>query len=91
MPMCSDGLKDMFRPNPWDLKKYEEGCKKSYGVTPQPYLVEVLYGGKNISSHSNIIFRCLSHAHTTAILLAASHTYTHAAMGSWIPGMVVGC
>ena len=57
MPMCSDGVTDMFWPEPWDLKAIEEDCMKKYGVPPQPYHIEMLYGGKNISSHSNIIFR----------------------------------
>lgn len=41
----------------WDFEAYSEGCKAQFGVTPDPYWVETLYGGKNISSHSNIIFR----------------------------------
>lgn len=57
MPMCSDGVKDMLYPNPWNFTAYVEGCKEEFGVTPQPYLIETVYGGKNISSHSNIIFR----------------------------------
>ncbi len=57
MPMCSDGLQDMFPPMPWNITAYAEQCKATYGVSIQPYLIETLYGGKNISSHSNIIFR----------------------------------
>ena len=57
MPMCSDGVKDMFPVRPWNLTAYAEQCKAAYGVDIQPYLIEKVYGGKNISSHSNIIFR----------------------------------
>lgn len=59
MPMCSDGVTDMFRETKWDLAKYEEGCMKTFGVKPQPDLVLKLYGGKNIAKHSKIIFRCM--------------------------------
>ena len=57
MPMCSDGVHDMFMNNTWNFTAYEEGCMKSFGVRPDPYHVERMYGGKDISSHSNIIFR----------------------------------
>ena len=59
MPMCSDGVTDMFREHKWDLAQYEEGCMKQFGVKPQPDLVLKLYGGKDIANHSNIIFRYL--------------------------------
>ena len=57
MPMCSDGVSDMFRPEPWNLTAYAEDCKKTYDVTIQPDLIQTMYGGKNITAHSNIIFR----------------------------------
>lgn len=56
MPMCSDGVSDMFRPEPWNLTAYAEDCKKTYDVTIQPDLIQTMYGGKNITAHSNIIF-----------------------------------
>lgn len=68
MPMCSDGGEsDMFREVKWDLAKYEEGCMKTFGVKPQPDLVLKLYGGKDISKHSNIIFRCVLYYSGTSI------------------------
>ena len=57
MPMCSDGFHDMFMNNSWNFTAYAEGCMKKYGVKPDPYQIETLYGGKNISAHTNIIFR----------------------------------
>lgn len=57
MPMCSDGVHDMFMNNPWNLTAYEEGCMEAFGVKPDPYWVETVYGGKDIVEHSNIIFR----------------------------------
>nr|XP_028581795.1 lysosomal Pro-X carboxypeptidase [Podarcis muralis] len=56
MPMCSDGINDMFEPENWDLKTYSDECFKTWGVRPRPDWISTLYGGKNISAHSNIIF-----------------------------------
>ncbi|KAF4525168.1 hypothetical protein B566_EDAN014759 [Ephemera danica] len=58
MPMCSDGEKDMFEPQKWDLVKYVKDCKsKFWGVEPQPQLVPLRYGGLDLASaSSNIIF-----------------------------------
>ena len=41
----------------WNFSDYSAGCKEEYGVTPRPFWVETLYGGKNISASSNIVFR----------------------------------
>ena len=59
MPQCSDGITDMLRPQPWNFTGYRDVCMARYGVTVEPYLIETLYGGKDISAHSNIIFRYL--------------------------------
>ncbi|XP_044297925.1 lysosomal Pro-X carboxypeptidase isoform X2 [Varanus komodoensis] len=56
MPMCSDGINDMFEPQKWDFHAYSEECFKVWGVRPRPSWIPTLYGGKNISTHSNIIF-----------------------------------
>ncbi|KAH0625232.1 hypothetical protein JD844_033542 [Phrynosoma platyrhinos] len=56
MPMCSDGVNDMFEPQKWDFHKYSEECFKIWGVRPRPSWILTSYGGKNISAHSNIIF-----------------------------------
>ena len=64
MPMCSNGVQDMFMNNTWNFTAYKEDCLKAFGVTPDPHRVEALYGGKNIGQHSNIIFRC-SHPPTS--------------------------
>jgi lysosomal Pro-X carboxypeptidase len=58
MPMCSEpGPNNMFLAMPWDFAAYSENCYLQFGVTPQEYLVEMEYGGKNISAISNIVFR----------------------------------
>ena len=57
MPMCQNGNTDMFEPQEWDLLKFTDECEKKWKVTPKPYLIEKLYGGKDLSTASNIIFR----------------------------------
>ena len=82
MPMCSDGVEDMFPPNPWNLTAYIEGCQKEFGVTPQPYYIQTMYGGKEISSHTNIIFR-----YNTSTLVNCARMYvSYAAMDCWTHG-----
>ncbi|XP_014462073.2 lysosomal Pro-X carboxypeptidase [Alligator mississippiensis] len=56
MPMCTDGVNDMFEPQKWDFQAFSEECFKLWGVRPRPSWITSVYGGKNISSHSNIIF-----------------------------------
>ncbi|XP_053313875.1 lysosomal Pro-X carboxypeptidase isoform X2 [Spea bombifrons] len=56
MPFCSDGVSDMFEPRTWDLQAYSDDCYKQWGVRPRASWITSVYGGKNISSYSNIIF-----------------------------------
>ncbi|XP_046669283.1 lysosomal Pro-X carboxypeptidase-like isoform X1 [Homalodisca vitripennis] len=56
MPMCSDGKHDMFEPSKWNFNDYAKECYEQYGVLPQPFHAKNLYGGKHISTASNIIF-----------------------------------
>ncbi|KAG8137053.1 hypothetical protein E2320_005591, partial [Naja naja] len=48
MPMCSDGINDMFEPQKWDFHAYSEECFKAWGVRPRPSWIPTFYGGKNI-------------------------------------------
>lgn len=57
MPICSDGVNDMFEPRPWNLDEYTKDCVKQYSVKPQPNLVCEQYGCKDLSTATNIIFR----------------------------------
>ncbi|GAB1292333.1 Lysosomal Pro-X carboxypeptidase [Apodemus speciosus] len=57
MPFCANGVDDMFEPFLWDLETYSNDCFNQWGVKPRPYWMTTMYGGKDISSHSNIIFR----------------------------------
>ncbi|XP_046854459.1 lysosomal Pro-X carboxypeptidase-like [Xenia sp. Carnegie-2017] len=56
MPLCANGNDDMFYQFDWDFPAYAKGCEKSYGVKPSLFWAEIQYGGKKISSHSNIVF-----------------------------------
>jgi lysosomal Pro-X carboxypeptidase len=59
MPICSDGVYDMFEPRPWDEAKYAADCVKKFPwVKPEPQLVAKRYGGLTLANlSSNIIFR----------------------------------
>ncbi|KAF6334004.1 prolylcarboxypeptidase [Rhinolophus ferrumequinum] len=56
MPFCTNGIDDMFEPSSWDLQEFSDGCFRQWGVRPRPSWITAMYGGKNISSHTNIIF-----------------------------------
>lgn len=56
MPMCTDGVNDMFEPEEWNFQAFSDECKAMFGVRPRADWAEVVYGGKDISAHSNIIF-----------------------------------
>ncbi|XP_066225673.1 lysosomal Pro-X carboxypeptidase-like [Saccopteryx leptura] len=56
VPFCSNGFDDMFEPHTWDLKKFSDDCFNLWGVKPRPSWITTMYGGKNINSHTNIIF-----------------------------------
>lgn len=57
MPMCSNGVDDMFEPSPWDFEKFSDLCYQVYKIRPQPYLACEEYGCKDLSASSNIVFR----------------------------------
>lgn len=57
MPMCADGVNDMFEPSPWNLEEYVESCRYYYQAEARANIVKHIYGGKHISAVSNIIFR----------------------------------
>lgn len=56
MPMCSDGVNDMFYKKDWDLNEVRKKCEKDFHVTPDVYKAALMFGGRNISAASNIIF-----------------------------------
>lgn len=56
MPLCSDGVNDMFPETKWDFNEFAKECQRTSKVTPLKHWAEEMYGGKKIDSHSNIIF-----------------------------------
>ncbi|XP_026851491.2 lysosomal Pro-X carboxypeptidase isoform X1 [Electrophorus electricus] len=56
MPMCTDGIQDMFEPQSWSLQAFSDECYGLFGVRPREHWASMAYGGKKINSHSNIIF-----------------------------------
>jgi len=57
MPICSDGVGDMFESKPWNLTQLTAECRRNWDVDPRPHWIVEQYGGKNISTASNIVFR----------------------------------
>jgi hypothetical protein len=53
----TNGIDDMFESCVLHLEKYSDDCYKQCGVRPWTSCNTTTYGGKNICSHSNIIFR----------------------------------
>ncbi|PWA28058.1 hypothetical protein CCH79_00012096 [Gambusia affinis] len=56
MPMCTDGVQDMFEPEEWSFQAFSDECYSVFGVRPRADWAGTVYGGKKIGSHSNIIF-----------------------------------
>ncbi|XP_036419132.1 lysosomal Pro-X carboxypeptidase isoform X1 [Colossoma macropomum] len=56
MPMCTDGIQDMFEPQVWNFQAFSDECYEIFGVRPREHWAGSVYGGKNIGSHSNIVF-----------------------------------
>ncbi|GAB1605288.1 lysosomal Pro-X carboxypeptidase-like [Argonauta hians] len=56
MPMCSNGVSDMFYPSKWNFTEFSEMCYSQWKVVPRPNWITTYYGGKNIQAASNIVF-----------------------------------
>ncbi|KAG0423995.1 hypothetical protein HPB47_000250 [Ixodes persulcatus] len=56
MPICSNGKTDMFFDRPWIIENVTANCEKKFGLTPDVHKAALIFGGKNISAASNIIF-----------------------------------
>lgn len=60
MPICSDGINDMFEPQPFSVDDFVSSCKSRWGVETRPDNVRTLYGDRDLSASSNIIFSTCS-------------------------------
>ncbi|XP_075224030.1 lysosomal Pro-X carboxypeptidase-like [Lycorma delicatula] len=56
MPVCSNGVNDMFEPQSWNIVEYLIKCEQQFKVKPRPYFITKQYGGKHLETSSNIIF-----------------------------------
>ncbi len=56
LPICSNGVTDMFEPSPWNLTSYSQSCKQQFGVPSDIEKALILFGGDHIKSATNIIF-----------------------------------
>ncbi|XP_035786025.1 lysosomal Pro-X carboxypeptidase-like [Anopheles albimanus] len=57
MPMCADGVNDMFWPQKWNLDQYSDTCFKQFGIRPHPQNAIINYGGQYlVGSITNIVF-----------------------------------
>ena len=57
MPMCSDGINDMFEAQKWDFESFSKNCMQQFNVTPDESWAEREFNGKNFSQEaSNIYF-----------------------------------
>ena len=57
MPFCYDGVNDMFESQGWNLEQFAKDCKENWGVEPRANMANLIYGGRDMNSASNIIFR----------------------------------
>ncbi|GFY71245.1 lysosomal Pro-X carboxypeptidase [Trichonephila inaurata madagascariensis] len=55
-PECSTGTTDMFEPKSWDFNEFSLECWKKFNVKPNENVSYIMYGGKDITASSNIIF-----------------------------------
>lgn len=60
MPICSDGVNDMFMPQPFDIPDFVSGCEKRWGVKTQVNKIRTIFGDKRLESATNIIFSSCS-------------------------------
>ncbi|CAF0824207.1 unnamed protein product [Adineta steineri] len=59
MPMCSDGVNDMFEKQDWDFQAFSDMCFAAWSVRPRLEWPYIEYGGKNVTDlryYSNIAF-----------------------------------
>lgn len=56
MPLCQDGVRDMWLPYEWDFDAFAKGCQQQWGVTTRKHWAISQFGGFNISAASNIVF-----------------------------------
>lgn len=56
MPVCADGVTDMFEKRDFNLTSISEKCVSDYGISPDADAAIREWGGRDLSAASNIIF-----------------------------------
>jgi len=56
MPMCFDGVADMFEKAEWNETEVIETCQAKWKVKPRIKMADIMYGSKELHGSSNIIF-----------------------------------
>lgn len=56
MPMCANGVTDMFEEMEFNLTGISERCVRDFGIRPDASLAVREWGGKLLPTASNIIF-----------------------------------
>lgn len=59
MPICADGINDMFEKQDWNYQEFSDDCYAQWGVRPRLEWPYIEYGGKNLSDFryfTNIAF-----------------------------------
>jgi len=59
MPICSNGINDMFEPQSWSFQAFSDYCFDKWNVRPRSEWPFIEFGGQNLTDlryYSNIIF-----------------------------------
>lgn len=56
MPLCTNGITDMFEPSTWNEEMFSKACFNAYKVRPQFNRACKVYGCSDLSAASNIVF-----------------------------------
>jgi len=56
MPMCTNGVSDMFNEEAWDFESDAEYCREAYNITPRRFMIEMMYGATHLDQFSKILF-----------------------------------
>ena len=56
MPFAKDGKADMFWEESWDPEAASAACRSQWGVEPRRFWAQQEWGGRDITSASNIVF-----------------------------------
>lgn len=56
MPMAKSGKKDIYWSEPWDDAAARQACESAWGLQPRATWGTVVYGGRALSTLTNVVF-----------------------------------